>query len=159
MTERERWIVYPLLFLALGASLRDKLVDRDGNKRIVCQELTITDGESDGQYPPRIYAQLGRTDATANSPSHGYLLVNGEVGVNGIVSVNGAVNAGQYLHLIPRGQQRPGVPAPARSAMPMRAEPREADKQPPPSAPAVSPDSSSTESPSKSNTPELPTKD
>jgi hypothetical protein len=28
MTERERWIVYPLLFLALGAALRDKLVDR-----------------------------------------------------------------------------------------------------------------------------------
>ena len=25
MTERERWIVYPLLFLALGAALRDKL--------------------------------------------------------------------------------------------------------------------------------------
>ena len=32
MTERERWIVYPLLFLALGAALRDKLVDRTTTK-------------------------------------------------------------------------------------------------------------------------------
>ena len=47
MTERERWIVYPLLFLALGAALRDKLVDRTTTKSIVCQELTIVDEEVD----------------------------------------------------------------------------------------------------------------
>ncbi len=29
MTTRERWIVYPLLFLALGVALRDKLVPPD----------------------------------------------------------------------------------------------------------------------------------
>ena len=32
MTERERWIVYPLLFLALGAALRDKLSEHTKTK-------------------------------------------------------------------------------------------------------------------------------
>jgi hypothetical protein len=44
MTERERWIVYPLLFLTMGISLRGKAyptkkVDAD---RIECGELVVT---------------------------------------------------------------------------------------------------------------------
>lgn len=41
MTERERWIVYPLLFLALGASLRDKFGGPEtiDAKHIHCEEL------------------------------------------------------------------------------------------------------------------------
>ena len=57
MSERERWVVYPLLFLALGAALRDKLVDRTTTKSIVCQELTIVDEEPDGQNPVRVSGQ------------------------------------------------------------------------------------------------------
>lgn len=41
MTERERWIVYPLLFLALGASLRDKLAKQTRSQQIVCEELFV----------------------------------------------------------------------------------------------------------------------
>ncbi len=51
MTERERWVVYPLLFLALGASLRDKLGHRTITKRIVCQELSVVDENSSGDEP------------------------------------------------------------------------------------------------------------
>ncbi|MCE9548521.1 MAG: hypothetical protein K8T25_23850 [Planctomycetia bacterium] len=43
MIERERWIVYPLLFLALGMSLKDKFVapeDLDAS-HIVCQDLKV----------------------------------------------------------------------------------------------------------------------
>jgi len=43
MSERERWIVYPLLFFALGAALRDKLTQRVESKEIVCQSLRIVD--------------------------------------------------------------------------------------------------------------------
>src|SRR6188472_822984 len=118
MTERERWIVYPLLFLALGASLRDKLVDRTVTKRIVCQELSIEDDDSDGRYPPHVYAKIGRSEATGSTPALGYLLVNGEVGVNGIVNVNGVVNAGQYMSLRPRTQPVPRTPAPDVPATP-----------------------------------------
>lgn len=44
MSERERWIVYPLVFLALGAAIRDKIAravvtDDLHCKRIYCQDL------------------------------------------------------------------------------------------------------------------------
>jgi hypothetical protein len=46
MTERERWIVYPLLFFALGAALRDKFThtvqtDELRAGRILCEELEV----------------------------------------------------------------------------------------------------------------------
>ncbi|MCA9239173.1 MAG: hypothetical protein KDA37_03185 [Planctomycetales bacterium] len=46
MSERERWIVYPLLFLALGAALRDKLIKRTTSDVVVadtvqCKELQV----------------------------------------------------------------------------------------------------------------------
>ena len=43
MTERERWIVYPLLFLALGAALRDKLIKQTFSERIECEVLVCND--------------------------------------------------------------------------------------------------------------------
>lgn len=43
MTERERWIVYPLLFLALGAALRDKLIKQTFSERIECELLVCDD--------------------------------------------------------------------------------------------------------------------
>lgn len=45
MTDRERWIVYPLLFLALGAALRDKLAKQTRAKDIVCEHLYLVDAE------------------------------------------------------------------------------------------------------------------
>jgi hypothetical protein len=38
MTTRERWIVYPLLFLALGIVVRDKLIPPI-HKTVVSQEI------------------------------------------------------------------------------------------------------------------------
>ena len=90
MNERERWVVYPLLFLALGASLRDKLFDQTTTKSIVCQELTVVDQEPVGNKPVRVLAKIGRADSTNGGPSGGYLIVNGHL------EVTGAVNARQY---------------------------------------------------------------
>lgn len=47
MTDRERWTVYPLLFLALGISLKDKLTrsvntDEVRCKAVVCDELFVS---------------------------------------------------------------------------------------------------------------------
>jgi len=39
MSERERWIIYPLLFLALGAALRDKLLKQTIADRIICENM------------------------------------------------------------------------------------------------------------------------
>src|SRR5262245_17219158 len=91
MTERERWIVYPLLFLALGAALRDKLFDLTTSKRIVCQELTVIDEQPIGLRPPRVLAKIGRADTNAStSPPIVYLFVDGQL------DVDGAVVARQY---------------------------------------------------------------
>lgn len=67
MNERERWIVYPLLFFALGAGLRDKFTqqvttDRLHAGKIRCEELEIVDSEK----PDRIVARL-----TSNAPQRG----------------------------------------------------------------------------------------
>lgn len=45
MTDRERWIVYPLLFLALGAALRDKIDKQTQAKQIICEQLLLVDNE------------------------------------------------------------------------------------------------------------------
>ena len=45
MNTRERWIVYPLLFLALGLALRDKLIPPSELKvgKVTCTSVTVTD--------------------------------------------------------------------------------------------------------------------
>ena len=48
MTDRERWIVYPLLFFALGASLRDKILERVDTKQLVCESLLIRNPDGSG---------------------------------------------------------------------------------------------------------------
>jgi hypothetical protein len=78
MSERERWVVYPLLFLALGAALRDKLFDRTTTKSIVCQELTVIDEVPVGGQPARILAKIGRSESATGGPPSGYLFVNGQ---------------------------------------------------------------------------------
>ena len=110
MTERERWIVYPLLFLALGALLRDKLVGshRHEANRVSGARASWTTIRT-AAIPPHVYAKIGRSEATGSTPALGYLLVNGEVGINGIVNVNGVVNAGQYM-------SSPEVPASAKNS-------------------------------------------
>jgi hypothetical protein len=41
MSTRERWIVYPLLFLALGAALRDKMLNKIEVSRLQCDWLQV----------------------------------------------------------------------------------------------------------------------
>jgi hypothetical protein len=55
VTTRERWIVYPLLFLALGASLRDKLIGRVETESLFAQTIECGRLELlDAQGQPRI---------------------------------------------------------------------------------------------------------
>ena len=74
MSERERWIVYPLLFFALGAALRDKLAHRVESKEIYCQSLRIVDPHDSN----RILAELGagRTLNSKDQRSTSFLRVD-----------------------------------------------------------------------------------
>jgi hypothetical protein len=70
MSERERWIIYPLLFFALGAALRDKFThevrtDRLVAGQVVCEELLVRDSEK----PDRVVAKLTSTPPQRNRPN------------------------------------------------------------------------------------------
>ncbi len=100
MTERERWIVYPLLFLALGAALRDKLSEHTKTKTIECQELIVYGEESAGEAA-RPLVQIGSVKRTsAQSPHIGQIVVDGviqaqAIEAQGVQSAN--VNADNYF--------------------------------------------------------------
>lgn len=65
MSERERWIVYPLIFFALGAAVRDKILGRVEAKEIICESVKIVDL----QNPTNVLAVLGFQRAPANDPT------------------------------------------------------------------------------------------
>lgn len=62
MSERERWIVYPLLLFALGAAVRDKLMQQVVSKEIRCESLQIVDQ----QDPDITLAELSFKKAVDN---------------------------------------------------------------------------------------------
>ncbi len=66
MSERERWIVYPLLFFALGAAVRDKILHRVDAKEIYCESLKIVDQQDPNGVP---LAELGIQRARSNDPT------------------------------------------------------------------------------------------
>ena len=43
MTDRERWTVYPLLFLTLGIAVKDKIVGRSTADTVLCSTLVVHD--------------------------------------------------------------------------------------------------------------------
>jgi hypothetical protein len=74
MSERERWIVYPLLFFALGAALRDKFThsvrtDHLYAQKVSCEELEVNSAMAgtmavvDPKNPQRKLAILTSADA------------------------------------------------------------------------------------------------
>jgi len=65
MSKRERWIVYPLLFFALGSALRDKILQRIEAKEVFCESLKIVDQ----QDPSKLLAELTFQRAMSNDPT------------------------------------------------------------------------------------------
>jgi len=49
MTDRERWTVYPLLFLTLGVAMRDKIFNLVEVDNVQCKQLIVTDQEGTRQ--------------------------------------------------------------------------------------------------------------
>lgn len=49
MTDRERWTVYPLLFLTLGIAVKDKIVRLTDSDTVNCQQLIIHDRQNRAQ--------------------------------------------------------------------------------------------------------------
>ncbi len=64
MTDRERWIVYPLLFMALGISLKDKIFHEIRPEQVICKRLVVVDEDEQPMVELR------------GSPSGGLVTVN-----------------------------------------------------------------------------------
>jgi hypothetical protein len=110
MTERERWVVYPLLFLALGASLRDKLGGQTTAKSVVCQELIVIDEQPLGREPV-LLARIGRPEPNdRDHPSGGQLWLNGQFTVVDL-GPEGPHQSEKRLVRIGRASQAPGTPS------------------------------------------------
>jgi hypothetical protein len=118
MSERERWIVYPLLFLALGAALRDKLLKQTVAKRLICEELYVLDAKG------RPMAQLAGDQLRLGlaGRSYGYVQAN-TIDADTLVQLGQRIDAAaqqsvswvQLLGLLQRMglmQIAPGPPAP-----------------------------------------------
>jgi len=78
MNERERWIVYPLLFFALGAALRDKFLQRMTTdeviaKRILCDELSVRDPAKEDRLVAKLYSQAPNTPQAPDANRFGVL--------------------------------------------------------------------------------------
>jgi hypothetical protein len=114
MTERERWIVYPLLFLALGAALRDKLSEHTKTRSIECQELTVYGEDGAGRAPVPLVQIGGIKRTSADQPHLGQVIVNGVVQAQGIQAQEiqaERVNADNYFfHRIPLAPLMRSVP-------------------------------------------------
>jgi Asp-tRNA(Asn)/Glu-tRNA(Gln) amidotransferase A subunit family amidase len=108
MNERERWIVYPLLFFALGAALRDKFLQRVTTdelvaKRIVCDELDVRDPAKDGRIVARLTSGSPPGQAGQNADRFGVLVLFDSEGRElcgvTILEAEAAANlAGEYEH-------------------------------------------------------------
>ena len=73
MSDRERWIVYPLLFMALAVGLRDKLTHTVRADRIECRTLVF----SDEQQQPRL-ALMPEPHPRGDSAQRGLLLLDAD---------------------------------------------------------------------------------
>jgi len=143
MTERERWVVYPLLFLALGAALRDKLSEHTKTKTLECQELIVY-GESSAGQPAVPLVQIGgRKRTSADSPHLGEIIVNGLVHAFGVEAESmqaSKINADSYyfqrVPFAPLMRTIPGVsPADRLRALQLQQQAMEAEKNSAPQEP------------------------
>ena len=73
MSSRERWTIYPLLFLALGIAMKDKVTKSVTADSVSCKMLTVTDR----QGAPQLL--LGTT------PSGGLIRIHGQGGLRVLV--------------------------------------------------------------------------
>lgn len=76
MSERERWIIYPLLFLSLGVALRDELFDRTWSKSVVCEQLIALQEDPTNPQLRRLIAVIGRTEDVIQEPATGAIRVD-----------------------------------------------------------------------------------
>jgi len=123
MSQRERWIVYPLLFLALGIALRDKMSGTIDTgtivcERVLCQRLNV--GPADG--PPGVVIgseRLKQASAESEQPPP----------VFGFIQVRTAGTSSRVKRFDTPAQPPRSADVPQRSALPEVGRPPEPEQQ------------------------------
>lgn len=77
MSERERWIVYPLLFLALGAALRDKLIKKTESDVVVAQTVECNELRVVNDSRTQVLAQLRGGTLKVGNVQANYMIQRG----------------------------------------------------------------------------------
>lgn len=115
MSDRERWIVYPLLFLALGAALRDKLAKQTRAKQIVCEQVYLVDSE--GRPTAALTGEELRFDLAG--AGNGFIKAN-TIDAQALFELGrpvtpraqtGSISLPQLLQLLPQFQKSETAPA------------------------------------------------
>jgi hypothetical protein len=140
MTSRERWTVYPLLFLTLGITLKDKVTKEVTTERVNCRSMYVTDREGKPQI------MLGSTSAgglmRVQSDSGPLWMLGNTSSLSGLMVVDGrgkiipiAVRSQAPRANASRSAQPPAEPADDHPENP----PVEPDPQSPPATPDSEP--------------------
>ncbi|MEM9185535.1 MAG: hypothetical protein AAGB00_03470 [Planctomycetota bacterium] len=138
MSERERWIVYPLLFLALGTALRDKLMKQTVADQVVCKQLIIRGDETDFVVLNEKGVQANSVEATRQLRLTGQPVLNGATIPPWFRALMTARTPQPPADLPPAPPAEPTAQAkgaPEEAARPL---PPEDDANPPPPAPRPS---------------------
>jgi hypothetical protein len=108
MSERERWIVYPLLFFALGAALRDKFTQTVHTEelrasKIECEELVVLDSDD----PRRSVAKLLSAPSQNSAARFGALVLYDSEGKEICGVTNSQLTVNSIAITNPKNQSQP----------------------------------------------------
>ncbi len=106
MSSRERWVVYPLLFLTLGIALKDKITREVSVRTLQCESLLVTDRQGERQ----VYISANQSGNTlhARNAGLGPDVILGQVEVSGGRQLAGLMFADEQGRFL----TRPGVVVP-----------------------------------------------
>lgn len=146
MTERERWIVYPLLFLTLGIAVKDKIAGRSTADTVLCNTLVVHDRKGKEQVVISSTPDGGQVVTLDGKNALGVLVGHTEK-LAGLMFVDGRGRLIRSLATMPTGSAAPAGPNRSERELPEPSREPPADEQPP-----QRPD----ESPSEEKSPDQP---
>jgi hypothetical protein len=138
MTDRERWTVYPLLFLTLGIAVKDKIAGRATADTLLCNTLVVHDRKGKEQVVISSTPDGGQVVTLGEKNALGVLVGHTDK-LAGLMFVDGRGRLIRSLATVPTsapppvGVARPGSekPEPAQEPPANEQSPQPSDEQPP----------------------------
>lgn len=130
MTDRERWIVYPLLFLTLGIAVKDKIAGRSTADTVLCNTLVVHDRKGKEQVVISSTPDGGQVVTLGEKNALGVLVGHTEK-LAGLMFVDGRGRLIRSLATMPTSGAAPAGPnRPDRETQEPSREPPAGEQQP-----------------------------